>query len=246
MLIVPYVVGLELASQVRALTWADATLGVTWLVGYLAFNALTLSLKAAPKRRAGYRPALWTYSIISGAFGLGTLALMGLGLLWWTPLYAVLLGGAIFLAYRRKDRSMASGVLTVLAACGLTLVLRFGTPTAIWADFDASTIHAIAVTTATTGYFIGTIYHVKSLIRERNDPGSARRSAAYHLCLAIFVTGASVAGWLSWGWGLWSVALLVRAGIIPQAEATRSLRPMQIGLIEVFFSAMVLVLVALG
>lgn len=246
MLVVPYAVGLELAAQVRALTWADASLGMTWFVGYLAFNALTLTLKSAPKRRAAYRFALWTYASISAAFGLTTLSLMGPSLLWWTPLYAVLLGGATMQAYRRKDRSMASGVLTVLAACGLTLVLRFGNPAAVWTDFSPATIHAIAVTAATTGYFIGTIYHVKTLIRERNDPESARRSAAYHVFLACFVSGAAVAGWLNWGWALWSLALLVRAIAIPHSAATRSLRPMQIGLIEIFFSATVLVLVALG
>lgn len=246
MLVVPYVVGLLLASHVRPLNLGDALLGLTWFVGYLAFNAASLWLKSAPKRRARYAPAVATYSLLAAALGAGTLFTKGLDLLWWTPLYAVLLGWALYLAAKRQDRSMTSGVLTVLAASGLMLVLRFGTPQGVYGGLDEAGFHDLWVALAVTGYFIGTIYHVKALIRERNDPAAAKRSAAYHFVLSCLVTGAAVSGWLGWGWAAWSVLLTVRAIVLPQQAATRRLRPMQIGLIEIFFSAMVVVLTLLG
>lgn len=233
MILVPYAAGLALAASVRPLGLGDLTLGLTWFIGYFAFNAATLMLKSPPKRRHSYRAPLLTYLGLGCVLGAATLALTGWQLLWWAPVYAVLLGASLWLAADRKERGLLSGVLTVVASCGLMGVLR------LWPGGPALTWHEVAVMASVTLYFVGTVLHVKSLIRERNDPGSAHRSLAYHAVLAILVGGAVAAGWLMWPWLAWAAALVARSWWMPRARRT----PGVIGAVEIVASVLLLILV---
>ena len=232
MIVVPYVTGLVLAGRLRPLDWGDATLGLTWLVGYLAFNAATLWLKAPATRRATYVPALLTYLGTAAGFGLATLAVKGWAILAWAPAYAVVLGLSLWLAASKRERSILSGVLTVIASCGLMAVLR------PWPAVDPTRWPDLAVMVAITAYFVGTVLHVKALIRERNDPSSARRSGIYHLALLRAVLTAIAAAELSWPWALWAAAIAARSLWMPRARRT----PLQIGLVEIALSAWALLL----
>lgn len=233
MVAVPAVVGVALASRVRPLTWADLTLCLTWLVGYFAFSAAVLVLKSSAKRRARHYPALATYGLVAAALGLATLLLSGQSLLLWAPVYAVLLGLALWWANTRRERSVASGVVTMLASCGLMAVLRLSSDTPVPAPGEWAAMGAV------TAYFVGTVLHVKALIRERNDPASARRSVIYHAALAALLLAVVTAGWLPWPWVAFGVALVARARWMPRAPR----RPMQIGLLEVALSVALLALV---
>ncbi|QXT63181.1 YwiC-like family protein [Tessaracoccus palaemonis] len=232
MLLVPSIVGVALASRVRPLGWADLTLCLTWLVGYFAFSAAVLVLKSTPKRRGRHYSALATYGVAAAALGVATLILRGPTLLWWVPVYALLLGPALWWAATRRERSLASGVTTVLASCGLMAVLRLvpGAPQPTASEW--------ALMAIVTLYFVGTVLHVKALIRERNDPTSARRSVAYHATVAALIVAAIAVGWLGWPWILFAVALPARAWWMPRAPR----RPMQIGLLEVALSVALLAL----
>ncbi|AQP45482.1 YwiC-like family protein [Tessaracoccus flavus] len=233
MIIVPYVTGLLLAARLRPLEWSDATLGLTWLVGYFAFNAATLWLKAPARRRASFQTPLITYLGISAVFGVATLIQKGWPILIWVPPYAVVLGISLWLAASKRERSLLSGVLTVVASCGLMAVLR------PWPADDPARLPDLAVMAAVTLYFVGTVFHVKALIRERNDPHSARRSGIYHTAvLAALVAGIGL-GWLTWPWSLWGVALVGRSFRMPRAPR----RPLQIGLVEIALSTWALLLV---
>ncbi len=72
-------------------------------------------------------------------------------------------------------------------------------------------------------YFLGTVFYVKTMIRERHNPTYRRWSISYHL-FAV-----AIAGWLS----PWAVALfawlLVRAALLPR----RGLTPKRVGLVEI-------------
>ncbi|GAA4898465.1 hypothetical protein GCM10025789_15470 [Tessaracoccus lubricantis] len=233
MIIVPFLVGLVLVSPHRPLDLGDAALGVTWLIGYFAFNALVLAIKAAPRRRPEYLPAAGVYGGIAVAAGLATLWFRGWELLLWAPVYAVLLGAALWLAASKRERSVLSGVLTIVASCGLMAVLRST------GDGGAVRPEEVAVMVAITAYFVGTVFHVKALIRERNNPHSAPRSLAYHGVLAALVLAAVVVGWLNWAWLLWASALVARAWWMPRERR----RPAQIGVVEIVLSAAALLLV---
>lgn len=246
MLIVPYLAGLLLTSRVRPLTWTDALIGLTWLIGYFSFNALSLTLKAASRRRPKYRLALVTYTLAASASGLGVLILRGWEILWWAPVYVVLLGWTLWLVAHKKERSLTSGLLTVVASCGLMLVLRWPTPQAIVASLDQSSVSALAASIAITAYFAGTVFYVKALIRERNDPASTTRSIIYHAIVAIVVVGFWVAGWLSWPWGLWAVGLFTRAAWVPKYAAAHDWRPRQIGLSEIGVSVVTIIVLLVG
>lgn len=232
MIVVPYLAGLAMAYRVRPLDLGDLFLGLTWLVGYFAFNAATLTLKSPAKRRSRYYPPLAVYAACAGAFGIATLVVKGWPLLWWVPPYAVVLGTSLWLAASKRERSLASGVLTVVASCGLMGVLR------LWPGAPALTATEASVMVAVTLYFVGTVLHVKALIRERNDPSSATRSVIYHAVLAAAVIVAVVLGWLAWPWIVWALALVARAWWMPRAKRT----PAQIGVLEIIMSVALLAL----
>lgn len=232
MIIVPSVVGAVLASTVRPLTPADLTLCLTWLVGYFAFSAAVLALKSPPRRRARTYPALITYGVASTALGAATLALRGPSLLWWVPAYAVLLTLALWWAHTKRERSLASGVVMVLASCGVMAILRI-TPAA---PLPTPTQWAIMAAVAT--YFVGTVLHVKALIRERNDPSAATRSIGYHSIVAALIAGCVALGWLRWPWIVFGLALVAKAWWMPKARRTA----LQIGLVEIALSLAILAL----
>ena len=226
MIIVPFITGLVLAATLRRLDWGDATLGLTWLLGYFAFNVTTLWLKSPPKRRRNYLPALATYLAATAVFGLATLLLKGWPILVWVPAYAVVLSVSLWLAASKRERSIASGVLTVIASCGLMAVLR------PWPAVDPIRLPHLTVIVLVTAYFVGTVFHVKALIRERNDPSSARRSVAFHAVLLVATAAAVVAGWLTWPWLVWTAAILSRAMWMPREQR----KPLEIGIVEIALS----------
>lgn len=233
MLVVPFLAGLAMAHDARPLGPGDLTLGLTWLAGYFAFNAATLTVKAPATRRARYFPALAVYGAAAALLGLATLALKGWSLLLWAPLYAVLVAWALRLAASKRERSLLSGVLTVVASCGLMAVLQ------PWTADDPTRWRDVAIMVLLTAYFVGTVLHVKALIRERNDPASAKRSQAYHVVVAVGAGAASALGWVGWWWPVWTTALVARSFWMPQAQR----RPAQIGVVEILLSAWALAMV---
>lgn len=242
MVFVPYITGISLVSRVHPPGIPDALLGATWLLGYFAFNAASLVLKSRPERRRKHFPALATYCALTATAGLGTLIGTGPGLLWWVPIYAVLLPAALWLVAHKRERSALSGTLTVLASCMLMVILRFGTPASLVRDASSAT-YDLWVILAVTGYFIGTIWHVKALIRDRRKPMALWRSVAYHLLLAVALIVLAPAGQLTWPWVIFAVVLPLRAALIPAIAAGRQLRPSQIGIIEITLSVALTLLV---
>ncbi len=244
MLIIPYIAGLVLASQQRSIGVGDLLLGVTWFAGYFAFSAGSLWLKANPKRRAKYQPALFSYLGISAVSGIGTLIFSGLQLLWWVPLFAALLGPTLWLVAHKKERSLASGMLTVIASCMLMLILWLTTPFAL-AKVTSADSPAFAVIIAVTGYFIGTVFYVKSLIRERNQTKSAVRSALFHIgylaIILVFVNFRLLV--LPWLWMIWAAAILVRTIIFTRWSRTQNISARDIGFTEIGFTIVLLILV---
>lgn len=233
MIIVPFLAGLALAAPHRPLDLGDLFLGLTWVVGYCAFHAATLMLKSPAKRRSRCYPALATYAAIAGAFGLATLFFKGWSLLWWVPGYAVVLSVSLWLVATKRERSTLSGVLTIVASCGLMGVLRISPGVA------AVSPREWCVMAAVTLFFIGTVPHVKALIRERNDPKSAMRSIVFHAVFASLIVVAVALGWLSWLWILWGLLLLGRAWWMPRERR----KPGVIGVFEIVNSALLLALV---
>lgn len=221
MLVSPFLVGM-LAAEPR---WVHLPLLVLWFVGYFAFFATGLWLKAS--RRARYFPPVRAYALATLPFAVLVLVLRP-DLVRWAPLFVPLLAAGLWLAAGRQDRSLRSGLATILAACLMTTVAHDAGDGADWA-------RAWTLTGVLAAYFVGTLLYVKTMIRERDSRAYYLLSVGYHAAAALAMV------WVSW-WlvGLF-VVLLARAALL----TGRGLSPKQVGVGEIFANIAVVVLALL-
>lgn len=218
------------------LAWVHVPLLLLWWIGYFFFQAAMLWLKS--RRKARYFPPVRAYGLATIPFAVVLLAMQP-ALLGWAIVYGPLVAIAVRCVLTRRERSMTNDTVTVLAAC---LML----PVAFHAGADHGDVRwnwAWLVFLVQFAYFWGTVPHVKALIRERQNPAFARLSLAYHGLVAAIVAVLSAFGVFATtplgGWllvSLW-VTLTLRAWAMPAWQRRgHRIRPMVIGLVEVFFS----------
>lgn len=212
MLVSPVVVGV-IAGGV---SWVTVPLVLLWFVGYFWFNAVSLWLKA--RRRPKYFPPVRAYSIALVPLGLAVLALSP-RLALFAPAFLPLVAFGLWMAARRKDRSLSSGLATVAAAAGFTYVVMAAAGPL---DVRLATVLALGL----FGYLAGTILYVKTMIRERNNPRYVVYSVGWH---AAWTVAALVAG--LWWVALVYAALTVRAWWFHRLPLT----PKQVGMREMCF-----------
>jgi hypothetical protein len=199
--------------------WIHLPLAGFWFAGYFAFFATSLWLKSG--RRARYLPPVRVYAAAAAALGLVT-TLLQPGLLKWAPLFALPLGVGLWAAARRRERELLSGLTTVVGSALMTVVAYdAGGGT----DFRRAWLLALVQFL----YFAGTVFYVKSAIRERDNPGFLNLSAAVHAAAMVGVT------FLSARLGLVFAALTVRAAYVPRLRLT----PKQLGLGEILATVVV-------
>lgn len=240
MLVTPWLVGLGLAALDGTLTWGSALVGPAFLVGYFAFNALTLWLKSPPRRRARYHRPVLAYSAATAALGLVIVALVGAHILWWTPVFAPLLGGALWLTAHKKERSLLAGALTVAASSLQPLVMWFTTPA------DVRLTPSVVVAIALFAYFLGTVCYVKSMIRKRGDKAFLVLSVCYHAACTVAFAFIAASGWASTWWTLLFALATARAWLLGLTQPTHPLSAKHIGFIEIGFTTAVLVIGVAG
>ncbi|QHT56995.1 YwiC-like family protein [Cellulomonas sp. H30R-01] len=224
MLVVPLVVGTVLAGP----TWRHALLLVAWLVAFLAYNAAGLWLKAS--RRPRYRPPVGAYGVATAVLG-GLLLAVTPSLLWWAPVFGVLLAVSLVCSARRADRSWLNDGVTVVAAMLMTVVAAgLGSPGPLPGAGDP---RAWAATGLLAAYFLGTVPYVKSLIRDRGDRTVLAVSVGYHSALvAGALVAAGVAAPRVAGAAvclLVGLGLLVRAVLVPRRRPWPSAKAIGVG-----------------
>ncbi|HSE55094.1 MAG TPA: YwiC-like family protein [Nocardioidaceae bacterium] len=217
MLASPFLVGVVAASP----RWVHLPLLLLWFVGYFAFFAAGLWLKSG--RRARYLPPVRAYGLATIPLAVVVLLLRP-DLVVWAPLFAPLLLAGLWFAAHRQDRSLPSGLATILAACLMTMVAFDAGDGTDWA-------RAWTLTAVLAGYFVGTLFYVKTMIRERDSRPHYWLSVGYHAALTV------AAAWLSW-WlaGLFAL-LALRAAVLPG----RGLSPKQVGIGEIVANIAVVV-----
>ncbi|WP_409484550.1 YwiC-like family protein [Arsenicicoccus dermatophilus] len=260
MLAVPAVTGTTLLVRDHGWRWAALPVLALTLLGYLLLNATSLWLRSW--RKARYLPPVRAYASATAILGLITL-LLAPALAGWLVPAAPLVGVALVLAARRQDRALASGLVTVTAACLVTPVLwSAGLPGraplgALTAVADAvrdpaprrAAGVAVLTTVAQLTYFVGTVAYVKTMIRERGDRGWLVGSVAYHAACTLALLTAAALGTppLVHPLARWALVVLMgvttaRAALMPRLAARpgRTITPLQVGLLELGLSAALL------
>ncbi|EYR62281.1 hypothetical protein N866_09940 [Actinotalea ferrariae CF5-4] len=188
MLVAPAVVGAVVAGP----RWQHLLLLVVWLVGFCAYNAAGLWLKA--RRRPRWLPPVRAYGTAAVVLGVALVATAP-SLVTWGLAYAPLLAASLRYSALRDERSVANDLVTVLAA-GLMVVVAGGVPLAAdggwgggrggWTWFPgADDAQAWALAAVVVAYFAGTVLYVKTLIRERGNRAMLRASVVLHAALPV-------------------------------------------------------------
>lgn len=224
MLAVPWIVGAVRSEHgiLRALPILACC-----LLGYLAFNAASLYLKSG--RRARYRRATVTY-LVGCAVAAAAATVANPAIASWAPVYLPLAGAALVFAARRKDRAVASGAITIAAACLVTVVVQY--PSILAAKDFADSLMEF-------GYFFGTVLYVKTMLRHRGEVSYFAVSVGYHMAWAI---GCLIATEINLSFFFAATTIRALAMPITGPMRGRTITPRTIGLIEIVFSATFLAL----
>lgn len=184
--------------------WRHLLLAAFWFAGYFAFFALSLWLKS--RRKPRYLPPLRVYLPLAAVLGLGVLAVQP-GLVRWAPLFLVPGTVGLVASATRHERALLSGLATTVGSSLMTLVAYDLGGGSDWA-------HAWVLTAVLAAYFAGTVFYVKSAIRERGNTTFLAWSVAYHLA----VTAAALLLDDPARWALLAVGLVltVRAAVVPR------------------------------
>ena len=199
MLAVPLLLGI---AATAASAW-HLPLAIAAVAGYLAAATAQAWLRA--RRRPDFVPSLALYVAVFAIAGL-VLAVAFPALLLAAvvvvPAGALVVGGARPGTPRDLVNSLAQ------TAIALVLVPAAGHVSGAW---DAI---AIAIATAVAaGYLVGTVFVVRSVIRERGNRGFAALSVGFHVACTIVA-----AAMLAWPYAVYFVGLTGRAIALPAVE----------------------------
>ena len=193
MLVAPPVVGAIVVGP----RWQHGLLLAVWLVGFCAYNAAGLWLKA--RRRPRWLPPVRAYGVATALLGIALVATAP-SLVTWAVAYAPLLAASLTYSARRQERSLANDLVTVLAA-GLMTVVAAGVPAAAgqavwaagtWSWFPGADDARAWVLAATfVAYFAGTVLYVKTMIRERGNRSMLRSSVVFQAALTVVLLGSA-------------------------------------------------------
>lgn len=201
------------------LAWVDLPLTAFWFVGYFAFFAASLWLKAG--RRAKWLPPVRAYGVTTALLGI-VVAVLRPDLIVWAPAFVLPLGVGLWAAAHRRDRDLLAGLATVAGSALMTVVA-----------FDAGSSEPLTrgwlLALVQLLYFAGTVFYVKTVIRERDNPVFLRLSIGFHAAATVAVLPLSP--WLAAVFA----ALTARAAVVPPLRPT----PKQVGIGEIASTALV-------
>lgn len=212
---------IAVAALISAGGWAQLLLLVGWLAGYCFNFYLGLTVKSWRRsdRFERYRRQQLTYGAVSLTAAVilvsrhPQLGWVGVALL---PIF----GANLWFIAAKRERLWLNDLLGVIAA---TLVGA----AAVWLGLGLVPVPAWQMLGCLAAYFAGTIWYVKTMIRERGKRGWLIGSIAWHA--AAVAATALVSPWYS----LVFVPALARSILLPG----RGLTPKQVGLIEIGLTA---------
>ncbi len=194
MLLLPYLAGAQFGF-----TWLHVSLLVVWLAGWLASYYALLAVKTLRLRR--YWRQVLAYGVVSAVAALPLFVLRP-GLLWFAPLFAVLLAVNAVAVRVGQERASVNGIASVTMASLMAMIA----PATAGLDWSIG----IPVAIACWLYLAGTVFYVKNMIRERGSRAHYVISVAFHV--GALVGAVAVSPWLAlpFAWFLARAALLPR------------------------------------
>ena len=236
MLFLPFIVGVALRIQEGNFNIFAVPLLLLWLVGYFTFYDLSLWLKARNKTR--YVRPLQVYGGLSAVLGAVVLWLEPT-LIQWGLVYAPLLGIGLWQAWKKDETALLGRIMTVIAACLICAVTFSDGLFHFVQGLQTSPAfqRAATATAVLTLYFIGTIFYVKTMIRERGEKGFLASSIGYHAAVTLLALWASRMQGLTWMLPAFLLATTIRAYLLPMIGPMRqkTITPKQVGITESFF-----------
>ena len=142
-----------------------------------------------------------------------------------------LTGIAFWMVMSRRERSVTSNLVTVAAAALIPLVMGSRSL------FELGGLPELAVISAVCfGYFFGTMFYVKTIIRERGHLSWVVASVAWHLLWTVIAIFLPVEG--NWLLVMFFAAITVRAFLVPWLGPMRgrNVRARTIGIWEMVTS----------
>jgi len=223
MLFIPPLMGLILQPS-----WAALPLLITWWAGYFTYFAITIWVKS--RLRTKHLPPVLTYGAITALAGIAALITQW-QLIAWLPIFAPIIAVAVYETIKRRERSLVSGWSTVLAAAMMlptvASISTNGTPAAVSADLWWATAWFAL-------YFGGSIYYVKTLIRDFGNHARFIQSVGFHAAVFIGAIALAVAQPHTWPVAVVGALLAARSYAVPRIAQRRGKRipPKYVGMID--------------
>lgn len=223
MLFIPPLMGLILQPS-----WAALPLLITWWAGYFTYFAITIWAKG--RLRPKHLPPVLTYGAITALAGIAALITQW-QLIAWLPIFAPIIAVAVYETIKRRERSLVSGWSTVLAAAMMlptvASISTSGTPAAVSADLWWATAWFAL-------YFGGSIYYVKTLIRDFGNHARFIQSVGFHAAVFIGAVALAVAQPHTWPVAVVGALLAARSYAVPHIAQRRGKRipPKYVGMID--------------
>lgn len=214
MLLLPFLAGIQFGF-----TWLQVPLLVVWLAGWLASYYALLTVKTL--RLGRYWRQVLAYGMVSAVAALPLFVLRP-GLLWFAPVFAVLLAINTVAARVGQERASVNGIASVTMASLMAMIA----PATAQLDWSIG----IPVAVACWLYLAGTVFYVKNMIRERGSRAHYVISVAFHV--GALAGAVAVSPWLAlpFAW------FLARAALLPRWQ----LKVPVVGAIEVVNSLLLL------
>ena len=232
MLFIPPLMGLILQPS-----WAALPLLITWWAGYFTYFAITIWVKG--RLHPKHLPPVLTYGAITALAGIAALITQW-QLIAWLPIFAPIIAVAVYETIKRRERSLVSGWSTVLAAAMMlptvASISTSGTPAAVSADLWWATAWFAL-------YFGGSIYYVKTLIRDFGNHARFIQSVGFHAAVFIGAIALAVAQPHTWPVAVVGALLAARSYAVPRIAQRRGKRipPKYVGMIDGLVTVFVVV-----
>lgn len=232
MLFIPPLMGLILQPS-----WAALPLLITWWAGYFTYFAITIWVKG--RLRTKHLPPVLTYGAITALTGIAALITQW-QLIAWLPIFAPIIAVAVYETIKRRERSLVSGWSTVLAAAMMlptvASISTSGTPAAVSADLWWATAWFAL-------YFGGSIYYVKTLIRDFGNRSRFIQSVGFHAAVFIGAVALAVAQPHTWPVAVVGALLAARSYAVPHIAQRRGkcIPPKYVGMIDGLVTVFVVV-----